>query len=444
MVADNRSYYSDLGVSPTASAAEIKAVYRALSKIYHPDVNKDKAATEKFRRVTEAYEVLTDASRRAKYDRTVSDSASVETEPTNKSPRNIETPIVTCSVCKVSTAQPRFLVFRQVVSFLLLTSVKPTAGVYCSACASKQALRSTLVTAAFGWWGLPWGPIYTLMYGIKNAFGGERDSELEEQLLWQNTVAFVERGNFDLAASISNKLKTAKDPKISVATRKLHAALEAEGKTIKPLKSSWKIGGTATLVQLASLSVVPLLAYYAIAEPFGPSRLANSSNYRAPLTPQRASQNESVAPSESSSRVVDLCPFRPRNGQLLKQQQKLAEHGHRLTVKNGSGGDAIVKVREPITKRTIVSFFVEKNRTASINGIPDGNYSFQFATGLEMTLNCLNFIEPSASAFDKVETFRTEYTSTQIISQELSLTLYAVANGNARTKHVEDAEFQKD
>ena len=48
MANDKLGYYSDLGVSQSASLDEIRAVYRALAKIYHPDVNKDKAAVENF------------------------------------------------------------------------------------------------------------------------------------------------------------------------------------------------------------------------------------------------------------------------------------------------------------------------------------------------------------------------------------------------------------
>jgi curved DNA-binding protein len=65
----NRDYYEVLGVSRTASADEIKKAHRKLVRQYHPDVNKNNpAATEKFKEVQEAYDVLSDASKRALYD----------------------------------------------------------------------------------------------------------------------------------------------------------------------------------------------------------------------------------------------------------------------------------------------------------------------------------------------------------------------------------------
>ena len=65
-----RDYYEILGVSKTATAEEIKKSYRKVAMQYHPDRNPgDKSAEEKFKEAAEAYEVLSDADKRAKYDR---------------------------------------------------------------------------------------------------------------------------------------------------------------------------------------------------------------------------------------------------------------------------------------------------------------------------------------------------------------------------------------
>ena len=63
-----RDYYEVLGLSKGASAAEIKKAYRKLSKQYHPDINKEEGAEEKFKEITEAYEVLSDDNKKAQYD----------------------------------------------------------------------------------------------------------------------------------------------------------------------------------------------------------------------------------------------------------------------------------------------------------------------------------------------------------------------------------------
>jgi DnaJ-class molecular chaperone len=66
---DFKDYYSTLGVAKTASAKEIKAAYRKLARKHHPDVNPgDKSAEGKIKDLNEAYEVLSDADKRKKYD----------------------------------------------------------------------------------------------------------------------------------------------------------------------------------------------------------------------------------------------------------------------------------------------------------------------------------------------------------------------------------------
>ena len=69
MAADFKDYYSILGVGKTASAEEIKKKFRKLALKYHPDRNPgDTVAEEKFKEISEAYEVLSDTEKRQKYD----------------------------------------------------------------------------------------------------------------------------------------------------------------------------------------------------------------------------------------------------------------------------------------------------------------------------------------------------------------------------------------
>jgi curved DNA-binding protein len=63
-----RDYYAVLGVDRKASADEIKKAYRRLARKYHPDVNRETDAEDKFKEVGEAYEVLSDPEKRSAYD----------------------------------------------------------------------------------------------------------------------------------------------------------------------------------------------------------------------------------------------------------------------------------------------------------------------------------------------------------------------------------------
>lgn len=64
----DRDYYAALGVARGASVEEIQRAYRKLARQYHPDVNKDPAAEEKFKEISEAYDVLSDPETRRRYD----------------------------------------------------------------------------------------------------------------------------------------------------------------------------------------------------------------------------------------------------------------------------------------------------------------------------------------------------------------------------------------
>lgn len=63
-----KDYYEVLGVDKNASDAEIKSAYRKLAKKYHPDINKEAGAAEKFKEIGEAYSVLGDEQKRKTYD----------------------------------------------------------------------------------------------------------------------------------------------------------------------------------------------------------------------------------------------------------------------------------------------------------------------------------------------------------------------------------------
>lgn len=68
-MADKRDYYDVLGVTRNASEQEIKRAYRTQARKFHPDVNNDSGAEDEFKDVNEAHEVLSNAERRAAYDR---------------------------------------------------------------------------------------------------------------------------------------------------------------------------------------------------------------------------------------------------------------------------------------------------------------------------------------------------------------------------------------
>jgi len=67
-MAPRRDFYEVLGVARDAKPDEFSAAYRKLARTYHPDVNKDPSAEERFKEISEAYDVLSDPETRRRYD----------------------------------------------------------------------------------------------------------------------------------------------------------------------------------------------------------------------------------------------------------------------------------------------------------------------------------------------------------------------------------------
>ena len=67
-MADKRDVYETLGVNKNSSPDEIKQAYRKLAKKYHPDLNHEPDAADKFKEVQEAYDILSDSDKKARYD----------------------------------------------------------------------------------------------------------------------------------------------------------------------------------------------------------------------------------------------------------------------------------------------------------------------------------------------------------------------------------------
>jgi len=67
-MAARRDFYDALGVPKSASRDEIQRAYRRLARQYHPDVNKEPSAEERFKEISEAYDVLSDPDTRQRYD----------------------------------------------------------------------------------------------------------------------------------------------------------------------------------------------------------------------------------------------------------------------------------------------------------------------------------------------------------------------------------------
>jgi hypothetical protein len=141
---------------------------------------------------------------------------------------------------------------------------------------------------------------------------------------------------------------------------------------------------------------------------------------------------------------VPECDTPPGNGEVLASRGLLAEGGHAIQIANGVRGNAIIKVRDSRSGSLVLSFYVAGSQEATIQGIPDGDYTVQYATGKALDLFCKQFVSlDGAEEFPGVQSFRTERTSTQIITSVLSYTLYEVSNGNVEPQTISAEAFNR-
>ena len=463
MGADSRGYYNTLGLSPGASVEVVGAVYRQLAKECHPDRPSCKDGGERFRAITTAYEALSDGAFKAAYDRDDDDGAPKQTS--HHCAETVQTEPVLCQVCGKVTAQPRRLAFWRVTSFLVFSQKTPVHRIYCSDCASREQWKSTLWTSLLGWWGIPWGPPWSVMHGVTNATGGTREIEVDERLMWQNALAFATRAQGPLAVGLSNILRKSDNPEIAQNSAAIIQFFVVRG--IDPattLTDVWKRSFLRTVALLSIAFAVPAsaLAYAFIPFSLSFSKEQTSGSSAASTedawndlmgaSGNSALQNDSAVATtpEVSPAPVQTCDAPPSNGEVLVDHREGASSGHQIEIDNGSSGDAIIKVRDAITDKSLASFFVTRGQSASLKSIPDGEYKVQYAIGDKLAADCRTFIDDgsaSASEFPGSDRLETRYEEvldgTRISRSRLSYTLYSVPYGNVQPSTIDMDQFNK-
>ena len=322
-------------------------------------------------------------------------------------------------------------------------------GIFCADCARSTALRASAISAAAGWWGVPFGPIYTLVDIVCNAFGGIEPPGSREKLLWQNALAFAARGKSELAYGLARILRAAQDDTIAHGATRLMEALRQRG--VDPettrLKPAWPISPLTAALQLGLAAIVPLAIAFAATLFMQDHWAANASVVSSDAT-DAIPADEIVSLGSGNVAMHDPapgtahCATPPQNGDVLQGGTMSGEDQNRLVIANGRGRNAIVKVRDATTNRVVVSFFVAPNSTVTYAKIPDGRYNIQYAFGGRLNQSCTTFLSIRESAEDPhPETFATQANDTGFHYQELSFRLYPVPNGNFQPQPIDAATF---
>lgn len=214
------------------------------------------------------------------------------------------------------------------------------------------------------------------------------------------------------------------------------------------LTDPWQRDRLASFGQLALVAVLPL-SFGLMVSMAGGSKTPGgadttpSSNYLPTAT------SSSMYPETAPEPDVPTCKRELRNGQRLDGNMILEKSGHVLEIENGSGGSAIVKIRKWPSRKLAISFFVKDAKTAKIEGIPDGEYSIQYAFGPKIAQDCMSFTKLTAAGefprIGELLTTREPVADGVIVSHHrLSYTLYSVPSGNVRPQAIDAPIFNAD
>jgi hypothetical protein len=478
---DFNGYYRILGVHQRASSEELKRAYRISAKQLHPDRHpNDPSATSKFQVLSEAYTVLCDPEARAEYD------ARCQKPVSQDAPRRPTDP-VTCSSCGAVSAQPRYIVFWYVVSVLVSTTRKSFQGVFCSSCAPKKAIYASAITWLSGWWGFPWGPIWTVGALYRNLLNGFYPADTNAQILGRQAIYFWEKDKLALAnACVDQALTFPSSPSLREHLRQLKAAIPSV--PTEHLIDRWRLGRmwgfwaqcaillgvVASMAWLDRDGIIAAVADHKVAHvvdtlgqiyaeptPSAPilARIRPFADFDV-LEGWGTTEYERVITSNQTIGYVarNLIVYgngradeRGRcfpdgmpslsNGLILKQ----LEFGpHTLKIVNGLGSDAVVKLRD-VASHTVLSVYVRAGNEYSNDTIPEGNFVIEFATGREFSTVCGYFLsDMSSRRFESMQNFTIEFRGNSRYASAIDITLNPVAGGTARTLNTDDSVFDRD
>jgi len=162
---------------------------------------------------------------------------------------------IACSGCGAITVQPRYTIYWRVVSFVVGTLRQPVQGVFCRSCADRRGLIASATTWALGWWGLPWGPFWTVKALWCNLRGGERPADVNASLLRQQALYFWATGKPVLArAALTQALRMVQRPELRQKLEKMRTLICEPGR--EQLVDRWRLTASPAFY----LHLLPVLA----------------------------------------------------------------------------------------------------------------------------------------------------------------------------------------
>ncbi len=439
---DPKGYYAALGLAPGADLAAVKAAYRSRVKAVHPDHNQTPQAREEFQRLSEAYHVLQDRLHRVETGQTgtqmVQEDEVDELVPSSP---------YACSCCGVVTAQPRYVQFHKVKSFLIWAKTSRVEGIFCRSCADAAAVRASTLTWLWGWWS-PMGLLLAPLALLRNLMGGTKPARENARLLIGQARAFQALGDVDIARSLAEQARTyARGPRQHQHVQDILAATAQSRRRLRGRWAPW--ASSVFLLQalpLLALPVVMLLLYLiftqswtspvaaraailikqpeagdilhvagadlklrqgpqngapvlALLDRFSTVRVLSSTrdgnwiHVAAPSGVEGWVPSRALYAGSAEATKKDWCAAnlgeQPSPGEVLVRR---AGGDHRLLIHNDGGHDAVVKLKT-MTGNTVVSYYVPASYHIGVGGIPAGTYRIEFATGIRYSRACGLFVD---------------------------------------------------
>ena len=467
MPLDHKDPYTVLGVEPGADMDEVKAAYRARIKEVHPDHNDSQEARQEFQQVVDSYRDLTDAMHR------------VDAKPVKAASQRPERPILqSCCTCGCITAQPRYVVFHQVKSFLFWAKRDRVEGIFCRDCADRIAAKTSTICWLRGWWSLP-GLIWTPMALIRNLCGGGKPRQLNAAVLIRHALAFAQRRQGEMARVVVEQAQFYADSPIH--RQQVEQIRQATPPLPRRLKDRWQPWqGSIFLAQLLPLISLPVLAALVAVItlfPWWDKPVSTSANISVQAPNVGDIRHVAVDDLKLRQAPVDGAPVltlmdrftavqvmgadqtewtRVRtpsglegwvpsrslyagSGTSFKQEWCAANRGtaaqpgevltrrasgdNRVLIHNDGRQDALVKLKTP-AGYTVVSYYIPAAYHIGVGGIPEGTYRIETASGDDYSRACGIFtrhvttgVLPFTLTFHHVSTARAQKQNNPVLPE---------------------------
>jgi hypothetical protein len=412
---DPLGYYAILEVDPSASVDHVKRAYKAKAQKLHPDKNSSANATFDFQRLNEAYQVLGNPDSRSEYD---ARAYVLEDQEPERGPRVFQP--IACCVCGKISVQPRYVIYRQVISFLFATYRSGCQGVFCAKCGATRAYRTSGITWLLGWWGIPWGPIYSVHAIVRNMLG-EQPAITNFRVLAMQAAHFAAKDQMDIARLLADqalefvpKIPAFCSNQESSADHGLRSLLttirDSTPAPARRLKPSWGVKSLPFRIQaLAASFVCLLLSVFWIS---GASHAATAYHHVPPGEtfdrvdsssavmggPQFASTNveaNTKANQDSADAATSVAQSRTNESALFNESRRPLPPSGRMHISRKRSHDATgplnivtyrdspnyyLKLVDLNTQTPVLFLFIRSGESVSTE-VPLGRYELRLADG---------------------------------------------------------------